>query len=214
MPASRFLYFAGDRLSIAELSAASLDGHLVGLGEGFMPADAVETPAMRAASLRSLLGDTKAASLLSAAWIWGAQDHPPVRHSAHRAVPHRLKHVLDRRFVLHDSYLAAERRVLLGGVWVSTPTHTLLALARATVAATVAAAGAAPTDPAQARGDNDPAEGPAYLAAARALIEMGIADPLDAAAWLDTRPRMPGKQATRELLCALQAHTALAHDAD
>ena len=82
MSASRFIYFAGDALSIAELSAASLDGHLVGLGEGFMPADAVETPAMRAASLRSLMGETKAASLLTAAWIWGAIPSAPARHSA------------------------------------------------------------------------------------------------------------------------------------
>lgn len=191
------MYFAGDRLSIAELSAATLDGHLVGLGEGFMPADAVETPSMRAASLRSLLGDTKAASLLSAAWIWGAQDEPPVRHSAHRAVPHRLKHLLDRRLVLHDSYLAAERRVLLGGVWVSTPTHTLLALVRATVAA----AGTSPAGAPEALGS---AAEPAHLTAARALMTMGIADPAEAAAWLDTRPRMPGKQATREMLRTLQ----------
>ena len=41
--ASPFLYFADDRLSAAELSAARLDGHLVELGEAYIPADAVET---------------------------------------------------------------------------------------------------------------------------------------------------------------------------
>lgn len=184
MPASRFLYFAGDRLSIAELSAASIDGHLVELGEGFIPADAVETPAMRAASLRPLLGDTKAASLLSAAWIWGARDEPPARHSAHRAAQHRLPHVVDRRLVLHDSYLAPDRRIALGGVWVSTPLHTLIALVRAAVAG---AATAAPREH-------------AHLSAARTLVTMGVADPADALAWLNTRPRMPGKHATRDIL--------------
>ena len=38
-----FLYFPHDRLSPAELSAARLDGHVVELGEGYIPADAVET---------------------------------------------------------------------------------------------------------------------------------------------------------------------------
>ena len=41
--ASPFLYFADDRLSRAELSAACLDGDLVELGEAYIPADAVET---------------------------------------------------------------------------------------------------------------------------------------------------------------------------
>ena len=41
--ASPFLYFADDRLSLAELSAAWLDGDLVELGEAYIPADAVET---------------------------------------------------------------------------------------------------------------------------------------------------------------------------
>ncbi|UUT35391.1 hypothetical protein [Microbacterium elymi] len=48
---SPYLYFVGERLSQAELSAACLDGHLVELGDGYMPADAVETVALRAGSL-------------------------------------------------------------------------------------------------------------------------------------------------------------------
>src|SRR3546814_4417455 len=53
--ASPFLYFAGSRLSQAELSAACLDGDLVPLGDGFVPADLIETTALRAASLRPVL---------------------------------------------------------------------------------------------------------------------------------------------------------------
>jgi hypothetical protein len=48
---SPFLYFADDRLSSAELTAACLDGHLVSLGDAYMPADAVETRALGAGSL-------------------------------------------------------------------------------------------------------------------------------------------------------------------
>ena len=85
--ASPFLYFADDRLSLAELSAACLDGDLVELGEAYIPADAVETRGLRAGSLRELLGDSLAATHLSAAWIHGALGEPPVRHTVQRAVP-------------------------------------------------------------------------------------------------------------------------------
>ena len=37
-----FLYLPGARLELAELAAAALDGHLVAMGEGFIPADLVE----------------------------------------------------------------------------------------------------------------------------------------------------------------------------
>ncbi|HOA87184.1 MAG: hypothetical protein R2732_03965 [Microbacteriaceae bacterium] len=220
MSASRFMYFAGERLSIAELSAASLDGHLVGLGEGFMPADAIETIAMRAASLRPLLGDTMAATLLSAAWIWGALDRPPARHSAHRAVEHRLHHVLSRRLVLHDVHLAVEGRMLLGGVWVSTPLHTLIALARAATQGPTRTNGAVPAGATErsTTGSSTTERSAAAvagahiasLAAARALVELGLADPDEAVAWLDARTRMPGKHAARALLDALRAHAPAA----
>ncbi|MCB1298291.1 MAG: hypothetical protein KDB08_04845 [Microthrixaceae bacterium] len=200
MSASRFMYFAGERLSIAELSAASLDGHLVGLGEGFMPADAIETIAMRAASLRPLLHETTAATLLSAAWIWGALDHPPTRHSAHRAVAHRLHHVHSRRMVLHDVYLPEEGRMLVGGVWVSTPLHTLIALVRAAAQAPAPAPAKPPAPRTGAAAHADP-----RITAARALVGLRLADPAEAVAWLAARPRMPGKRAARTLLLELRA---------
>src|SRR3546814_10427379 len=95
--ASPFLYFAGSRLSQAELSAACLDGDLVPLGEGFVPADLIETTALRAASLRPVLGTSLAASHLSAAWVLGGIDDPPARHRVQRAVDRRLHHIIDRK---------------------------------------------------------------------------------------------------------------------
>jgi hypothetical protein len=128
--ASPFLYFAGDRLSVAELSAARLDGDLVELGDAYIPADAIETRGLRAGSLRNTLGVTFAATHLSAAWIHGGVDEPPARHTVQRAVSRRVNHVLSRRIVYRDTHVALDDLLLIGGVWVTTPARTLVDLAR------------------------------------------------------------------------------------
>lgn len=127
---SPFLYYAEDRLSLAELSAARLDGDVVELGDAYIPADAVETPALRAGSLRDILGVTLAATHLSAAWIHGATPQPPTRHTVQRAVERRLHHVMGRRFVYRDVAVADDDLLLLGGVLVTTAVRTLADLAR------------------------------------------------------------------------------------
>lgn len=127
---SPFLYFAEDRLSTAELASARLDGLLVELGEAYIPADAVETAALRAGSLGRLLGHTLAASHLSAAWIHGALDDPPARHTVQRAVPHRVHVSFDRRFVYRDPAIGPGDLVLVGGVRVTSPVRTVVDLAR------------------------------------------------------------------------------------
>lgn len=128
--ASPFLYFAGSRLSQAELSAACLDGDLVSLGEGFVPADLVETTALRAASLGPMLGTSLAASHLSAAWVFGGIDDPPARHSVQRAVDRRLHHIIDRRLIYHDPAVPAEDLFRVGEILVTTPGRTVADLAR------------------------------------------------------------------------------------
>ena len=50
-----FLYLPGERLTIPELSAARIDGHLVDLGEGYIPADLIESPSARAAAIAALV---------------------------------------------------------------------------------------------------------------------------------------------------------------
>ncbi len=127
---SPFLYFADDRLSSAELTAACLDGHLVSLGDAYMPADAVETQALRAGSLARTLGDTLAATHLTAAWIHGGLPVPPARHTVQRAVPRRLHVVPHRQLVYRDLAIAAEDLQLIGGVLVTSPERTLADLAR------------------------------------------------------------------------------------
>ncbi|GAA3625033.1 hypothetical protein GCM10022200_04150 [Microbacterium awajiense] len=127
---SPFLYYAEDRLSLAELSAARLDGDVVELGDAYIPADAVETPSLRAGSLRGILGTTLAATHLSAAWIHGAIPQPPTRHTVQRAVERRLHHVMGRRLVYRDVAIAGEDLLLLGGVLVTAGVRTLADLAR------------------------------------------------------------------------------------
>lgn len=127
---SPFLYFAGVRLSEAELSAACLDGHVVRLGEGYVPADVVETAALRGASVAGMLGSALAASHLTAAWIHGGVDEPPARHTVQRAVPRRLHHVIDRRLVYRDPFIPPDDLVRLGGAMVTSTARTAADLAR------------------------------------------------------------------------------------
>ena len=128
--ASPFLYFADDRLSRAELTAACLDGDLVELGEAYIPADAVETAALRAGSLLPVLGETLAATHLTAAWIHGGLPQPPSRHTVQRAVARRLHIVPDRQVVYRDRAVPVEHLQLIGGVRVTTVPKTLADLAR------------------------------------------------------------------------------------
>src|ERR671913_62107 len=116
---STYLYFPQQRLSAAELSAARLDGHLVELGEGYIPADAVETTHLRAASLAVLLGSPLAATHLSAAWVYGAIDTAPSRHTVQRAVPRRIHHVIDRRILYRDGSIGDDDLAAIGGVLVT-----------------------------------------------------------------------------------------------
>lgn len=127
---SPWLLFAGDALSPAELSAARLDGHVVEVGEGYMPADAVETAWLRAASLAPIAGDTLAVTHLSAAWVHGGLDEPPLRHTVQRAVSRRLHHIIGRRFRYRDPRVDEDDQVIIAGVRVTTAVRTLADLVR------------------------------------------------------------------------------------
>jgi hypothetical protein len=126
-----FLYVPGARLSQAELSAARIDGHVVELGDGYVPADLVETPAARASTLAELVRPGTAASGPTAAWIHGAGDSPPAIHHVKRSVERRLRPRTNGRLVFHDTLLAASDLCEIGGIAVSTPARTLLDLSTA-----------------------------------------------------------------------------------
>lgn len=124
-----FLYLPGGRLSLAELSAARIDGHVFEIGEAYVPADLVETPDVRASSIAPLVRPGTAASWSSAAWIHGAGDAAPSVHHVKRSVDRRLRAHTSARLVFHDSLLAASEWQSIGGIAVSTPLRTMLDLA-------------------------------------------------------------------------------------
>lgn len=181
-PAARFVLFPNRGHSHAELSAARIDGRLVELGEGYIPADAVETPALRAASLTPVLGDRLAATHLTAAWVHGAVDELPARLHVQRAVPQRIRPVIDHRIVYRDSALRSQDVTGLGGVLVTTPARTLADLARDRVGG----ADDGPTVDAIARLAADPA------AARAAIVSLVLQD------------AVPGKPAALALLRGLE----------
>lgn len=124
-----FLFLPGVRLSPAELSAARIDGHVVELGEAYVPADLVETADLRARTLAALVRPGTAASGPTAAWIHGAGDAPPSVHHVKRAVDRRIRPQTNGRLVFHDTLLAASDQQVIGGIAVSTPVRTLFDLA-------------------------------------------------------------------------------------
>lgn len=127
-----FLHVPGVRLSLAELTAARLDGDVVGLGEAFAPADLVETAVLRASSLTSLINGMRDAAFagMSAAWIHGAGDAAPEPHEVQSASGRRLRAPVTRRIIVHDPILHPADVQRLGGIAVTTPERTLIDLLR------------------------------------------------------------------------------------
>lgn len=172
-------YLPGERLSPAELSAARLDGDVVEIGEGYMPADAIESPAIRAASLRSVCGSRLVACSWSAAWVYGALTEPPARHTVMRGATHRVGNVIDRRVVFHDVGVDEEDVTEVAGVHVTTRVRTLIDVARRV---------------------REPEQRESATRVVAALIDSGMVDPSDGIAWIDAHGRLPGlREARREL---------------
>lgn len=99
-----------------------------------MPADAVETAEMRAASLRSILGGDLAATHETAAWVHGALATAPLRHRVQRCTSRRTSPVLDPRVHYRDMPLPETDIMRIGRVAVTTPVRTLTDLVRESVA--------------------------------------------------------------------------------
>ncbi|MFJ4045253.1 SAM-dependent methyltransferase [Microbacterium sp. NPDC089987] len=121
-------YRPGGRLSLTELSAARLDGDVVEVGEGYMPADTIEGPGARALSLSPLVPPGTAVSGVSAAWVHGAGDAPPSVHHVSRISVSRQRIGPSMRVVHHERRLAADDIRSIAGVWVQTPEATAVSL--------------------------------------------------------------------------------------
>ncbi|WP_396641386.1 type IV toxin-antitoxin system AbiEi family antitoxin [Microbacterium sp.] len=173
------IYLPGERLSIAELSAARLDGDVVEIGEGYMPADAIESTATRAASLRSICGPRLVVGSWSAAWVYGALPEPPSRHSVLRGAAHRVGNLIDRRAIFHDVGVDDQDVSDVEGVLVTSPLRTLIDVARRI---------------------REPEHRERATSVVDTLIDAGLVDPRDAISRIDSVTRLPGsKQARREL---------------
>lgn len=121
-------YRPGDRLSLAELGAARLDGVVFEVGEGFMPADTVEDADARAASVRGLIPEHMAACGATAAWIHGAGDAPPAVHHIRRTRPARMRVAATPRVLYHERRANPQDVEDVGGVSVTTPFATAMEL--------------------------------------------------------------------------------------
>lgn len=117
-------------LPFAELLAARLDGEVFRVDDCFAPVDEIEQPMHRARALRAGLPDRFIAEQRSAAWIWGALEHPPLRHQLCAAVGARVRPpgpgwLMSREVVIEPSEV-----VILGGMRLTTPLRTAIDLAR------------------------------------------------------------------------------------
>ncbi|WP_309129279.1 hypothetical protein [Microbacterium sp.] len=170
------LYLPGDRLTLAELGSARLDGHVFEVGEGFMPADTVETSAARAASLAAIVPDRAAACGPTAAWVHGAGDLPPTVHHVRRRSIRRFRPSLPPHVVYHDGLTGEGDVRMIAGVGVVDELPTALELLFA-----------APADPTAER----------WLRALLPVSE-GLVD--GARARLEQLSRRPGRRSAMRML--------------
>ncbi|MDQ0612806.1 hypothetical protein QF046_000447 [Microbacterium sp. W4I4] len=112
-------YRPGDRLTAVELGAARLDGHVIEVGEGYMPMDTVEGADARATSIAHLVPANTAACGPTAAWIHGAGDSPPMLHHVRRTSATRLRSVTVPRVVYHEGRAAPDSVQTIAGVHVT-----------------------------------------------------------------------------------------------
>ncbi|MDT0157218.1 hypothetical protein Q9R19_06220 [Microbacterium sp. ARD32] len=125
-------YRPGGRLSLPELTAARLDGDVIEVGDGYMPADSVEDADARATSVRELVPAHAAACGPTAAWIHGAGDAPPGIHHVRRIVSTRTRVPHSPRVMYHEARASRDDVQSIGGTRVLTPLATAVELLFAT----------------------------------------------------------------------------------
>jgi hypothetical protein len=117
-------------LPAPELQAALLDGELFRIGEAFASVDEIETPTHRAMAAHEGLSARLIAERLTAAWIWGALDTPPIPHEFCLAQGARVNTVGVPGVTVREVVVVASDLVVVGGVQVTVPLRTVVDLAR------------------------------------------------------------------------------------
>lgn len=117
-------------LPLPELYAARLDGELFGIDECFCPVDQAPGMEHRGAALAAVSPDRLIAEQHSAAWIWGALDHPPAPHQFCASIGARVRPALSKRLLVREVVIDDESIVSIGGMLVTTVLRTIIDLAR------------------------------------------------------------------------------------
>ena len=120
-----------DDLPLAELCAARLDGELTELDALFVPVDEPQTRSQRAGSVLLQWPGRLLAERHTAAWIWGAQSAPPVRHELCASLGARARPLQHWRVDVREVAIDADETVAVAGLGVTTPVRTIIDLARA-----------------------------------------------------------------------------------
>jgi len=117
-------------LSVAELTAARIDGEVMRVGEAWVPCDTIESSWLRARTLLTVLGHDLAAVGFTAAWVHGAVLVRPARLSVRRACARRPSAVMRFGVEYHDARIDPSDVMCLGHVQVSTTVRTAVDIAR------------------------------------------------------------------------------------
>ncbi|MCU1551087.1 MAG: hypothetical protein JWR36_1647 [Glaciihabitans sp.] len=114
----------------AELDALRLDGEVYRVDDCAVPVDILATPGLRATVLCGQLPDRFIAEQHSAAWVWGAAPHPPVRHEVCSDIVARARPVLGAPLRIREVVLSPADTTSLCGLVLTTPVRTAIDLAR------------------------------------------------------------------------------------
>ncbi|PJJ72312.1 hypothetical protein CLV46_1879 [Diaminobutyricimonas aerilata] len=154
-------------LPVAELSALRLDGELFGLGSSYCAIDEIDTPALRAASLARLAAPRLIAERFTAAWVWCAVDRCPERPEFCSSLDARSRPWKPLPIEHREVSIVRDDVQLVAGLAVTTPTRTLLDLARM------------------------PVEADHLVGTMRRLVADGLADGRSVLSDLTSRPNLP-----------------------
>jgi hypothetical protein len=168
---------SGSEFAVPELRSLVLDGEAFRVDDCVAPIDEIDGPVLRAAALAAQLPARLIAEQHTAAWIWGAQPVPPIRHEVCADITARTRPVLGAPLAVREVVLLHEDTAQLAGILVTTPMRTAIDLARFVA---------------------DWNEGEAHIVAA--LLELGGCDILDCARVMNRKRNLPGKRIALERL--------------
>jgi hypothetical protein len=117
-------------LPLPERMAARLDGELSAFGDGHIPIDEVDGPALRLHAVLGARTPRLIAELATASWVWGARDLPPRRFEFCVDLQARARPATTPLAAVREVVLTPGDTVAFAGRRVTTPLRTAIDLAR------------------------------------------------------------------------------------